>query len=193
MLGTPTTEAFEERVKTLVRAAWKAEKTDDEILAELERAIRDPATPVDSLTSSLRRLRTQPSRFCLVPCPWFHGSEPSPSFTRTTTATHSFNGVPSFFRCACQEACTGGTHGYKWAGWALAQNVHRLIPDGITGDEWREQLDDIETLLREERHEEVATWLADCFPRCLALVPIRRRAAFFEGFRKALVETWGIE
>ena len=142
MLGTPKTEAFEERVKTLVRAAWKAGKTDDEILAELERAIRDPATPVDSLTSSLRRLRTQPSRFCLVPCPWFHGSEPSPSFTRTTTATPSFNGVPSFFRCSCQEASTGGTHSYKWAGRALAQNVHRLIPDGMTGDEWREQLDD---------------------------------------------------
>jgi len=69
MLGTPKTKAFEEMVKTLVRAAWKAGKTDDEILAELERAIRDPAAPERSMTSSLRRLRKEPSRFRLVPCP----------------------------------------------------------------------------------------------------------------------------
>ena len=43
MLGTPKTKAFETRVKTLVRTAWKAGKTDDEIVAELERTIRDPA------------------------------------------------------------------------------------------------------------------------------------------------------
>ena len=69
MLGTPKTKAFEEMVKTLVRAAWKAGKTDDEILAELEKAIRDPATPEKSMADSLRRLRKQPSRFRLVPCP----------------------------------------------------------------------------------------------------------------------------
>ena len=69
MLGTPKTEAFEDRVKTLVRAAWKAGKTDDEILAELKKAIQDPTTPEKSMTSSLQRLRKQPSRFRLVPCP----------------------------------------------------------------------------------------------------------------------------
>jgi hypothetical protein len=57
MLGTPRTRAFETRVKTLVRAAWKAGKTDDEILAELERTIRDPAAPGRSLSSALGRLR----------------------------------------------------------------------------------------------------------------------------------------
>jgi hypothetical protein len=69
MLGTPKTKAFEERVKNLVRAAWNAGKTDDEILAELKKAIQDPATPEKSMTSPLRRLRKQPSRFRLVPCP----------------------------------------------------------------------------------------------------------------------------
>jgi hypothetical protein len=57
MLGTPKTNAFETRVKTLVRAAWKAGKTDDEIVAELERTIRDSAAPGRSLTSALGRLR----------------------------------------------------------------------------------------------------------------------------------------
>ena len=69
MLGTPKTKAFEERVKALVRAAWKAGKTDDVILTELQKAIQDPATPEKSIASSLRRLRKQPSRFRLVPCP----------------------------------------------------------------------------------------------------------------------------
>ena len=56
-------------MKTLIHTAWKAGKTDDEILAELEKAIRDPATPEKSMADSLRRLRKQPSRFRLVPCP----------------------------------------------------------------------------------------------------------------------------
>ena len=119
-------------MKTLVRAAWKAGKTDDEILAELERAIRDPATPVDSLTSSLRRLRTQPSRFCLVPCPWFHGLEPSPSFTRTTTATPI---VLQWRSVVLPLRLPGSLHGrhtrLQMGRPALAQNVHRLIPDDL--------------------------------------------------------------
>lgn len=57
MLGTPKTKTFEGRVKTLVRAAWKAGKTDDEIYSELRRAIKDPATPEKSLTRALQRLR----------------------------------------------------------------------------------------------------------------------------------------
>ena len=69
MLGTPKTKAFEERVKTLVRAAWNAGKTDDEILAELKKAIQDPTTPEKSMTSSLQRLRKQPNRFRLIPGP----------------------------------------------------------------------------------------------------------------------------
>jgi len=109
------------------------------------------------------------------------------------TTIVAFNGIPSFFRCFCQEACTGGTHGYKWAGWALAQNLHRLVPDDLDSNEWREQLADLESLLREERHQDVAAWLVERFPRCLALVPNRRRAVFFEGFHQALIETWGIE
>ena len=79
-------------------------------------------------------------------------------------------------------------------GWlALAQNLHRLVPDDLDDDQWREQLADLETLLREERHEDVAAWVAERLLRCLALVPNRRRAVFFEGFRQALVEMWGIE
>ena len=69
MLGTPRTKAFEESVKALVRAAWKAGKTDDEILVELKKAIQDPTTPEKSMTSSLQRLRKQPNRFRLVPGP----------------------------------------------------------------------------------------------------------------------------
>ena len=69
MLGIPRTRAFEERVKALVRAAWKAGKTHDEILAELEKAIQDPAPLETSMTSSLRRLRMQPRCFRIVPCP----------------------------------------------------------------------------------------------------------------------------
>jgi alkylhydroperoxidase/carboxymuconolactone decarboxylase family protein YurZ len=56
MLGTPKTAAFEKRVKTLVRAAWKAGKTDDEILSALRHAIQDPATPGKAMARALQRL-----------------------------------------------------------------------------------------------------------------------------------------
>jgi len=58
MLGTPKTKPFETRVKALVRAAWKAGKTDDEIFSALRRAIKDPATPGKTMTKALQRLRT---------------------------------------------------------------------------------------------------------------------------------------
>ena len=135
MLGTPKTKAFEEMVKTLVRAAWKAGKTDDEILAELEksnsrprhtgkvdrqtrfdgcesnRAVSDLSHARDSTGWNLHRLLQGPITM--------------------TTAISVFNGIPSFFRCSCQEAIAGGTHSYKWAGRALAQNLHRLVPDDM--------------------------------------------------------------
>jgi hypothetical protein len=110
-----------------------------------------------------------------------------------TTTTVPFTGVPSFFRGCCQEARTGGRRGYKDAGWALAQNLYRLIPDELDRDEWLEQLDELETLVRDERHDDVAAWLIERFPRCLALVPKRRRTAVFEGFRAALSQVWDIE
>ena len=110
-----------------------------------------------------------------------------------TTTISVFTGVPSFFRGCCQEARAGGLHGYADAGWSLAQNLWRLIPDGLCRDEWIEQLDELENLLRDERHEDAAVWFAERFPRCLALVPKRRQAAFFKGFFTALAESWGIE
>jgi hypothetical protein len=109
-----------------------------------------------------------------------------------TTAIIAFNGIPSFFRYCCQEASAGGARGYKQAGWALAQNLYRLIPDELDRADWLEQLDDLETLLKDERHAEVETWLAERFPRCLALVPKRRRTGFFKGFREALEDSWDI-
>ena len=61
----------------------------------------------------------------------------------------------------------------KWAGRALAQNVHRLIPDDLDRAQWLEQLNELEILLRDERREDVAAWLTERFPRCVALVGIR--------------------
>jgi len=49
MLGTPKTKAFETRVKTLVRTAWKAEGPTTKSWRNLEKTIRDPAAPGRSL------------------------------------------------------------------------------------------------------------------------------------------------
>lgn len=105
--------------------------------------------------------------------------------------TTAFNGIPSFFRCACQTAMQGGARGYGLASEALAQKVSRLIPYELDQQEWMVELGSLETRLRDDQY--VSAWLTDHFPRCVALVPRRRRNAFFKGFATRVSELWGID
>ena len=96
----------------------------------------------------------------------------------------AFTGVPSFFRGCCHDASRGGTQTYSNAGWALANNIERMIPYGMDRDEWRESVD----RLLEKLDDDAAAldWFIVHFSKCMKLVPRRRHSVFIEGVRRAL-------
>jgi hypothetical protein len=95
-----------------------------------------------------------------------------------------FRGVPSFFRASCEEAARGGAQGYRTAAFNLALHLHDLI-EGADEHDRRAKLETLRSLLDEENEDPVLTWFELEFPKCLALVPPRRRRQFVEGIRAA--------
>jgi len=107
-----------------------------------------------------------------------------------------FRAVPTFFRANCWEAKRGGTLGYHLAGWHLAIHLQSLLEPAADEDRVASKLDELDELFRvayetvEEhqaaRDEVVLCWFDREFPRCMALVPRRRRSAFLKGVRMAV-------
>ncbi len=92
---------------------------------------------------------------------------------------------PGFFKALCREASLGGANTYTTPGYELSRHMASLV-------------DDLEGLyeLFEERpvvnDDSVLDWLSQALPRCMALVPQRRRDSFLEGFYQ-YDEDYGIE
>ncbi len=110
----------------------------------------------------------------------------------------SFHGVPSFFRGLCMEAQQGGTMTYLWAGHEFARHLVDLLEHESSEELARKCAELTDALkntastaesMREGRltegDEELLQWLEVEFPRCMQLVPRRRRAKFLEGFFEA--------
>jgi hypothetical protein len=95
-----------------------------------------------------------------------------------------FSGVPSFLGAWCHTASQGGRNGYESAGYSFAQHIAKLAPYATEEDEWLDMLSDLIELLYDKKHRATVDWFARRMPRCISLVPPRRRAAFFEGIRK---------
>lgn len=96
-------------------------------------------------------------------------------------ATPAFEGIPSFFRACCREARSGGSISYARAGRELARHVEDLIPYDADSDEWAAEVDHLEALIADRRDEHVWNWFQRRYPRCMQLVPKRRRQAFLAG------------
>ena len=89
---------------------------------------------------------------------------------------------PSFFKACCATAAMGGGGSYKWAGHQLAGHVRRLCPWELEEEEWLARLDGLYELVEEGAEDEaIVDWLEENLPRCVALVPTRRRPIFIEG------------
>lgn len=100
------------------------------------------------------------------------------------TSVAAFGGVPTFFRASCHTASRGGKDGYTDAGYTLAYHLHRLVPYEVDHEEWQAAVEQFTELLDSEDDEKALTWLSDHYPRCMALVPERRRAAFLDGVKR---------
>jgi hypothetical protein len=60
--------------------------------------------------------------------------------------------------------------------------VDSLVPNDIDSDEeWSEQVDQMVAFAADGDADAVWGWFADHYPRCMALVPARRRDQFVKG------------
>jgi hypothetical protein len=88
---------------------------------------------------------------------------------------------PTFFVAACREASQGGTNGYDRPGYVLVGALGGLTHYEIEEDEWAERLEELSTLIWQGSDEDVPAWFVCWLPRCMALVPRRRRHSFLKG------------
>lgn len=103
---------------------------------------------------------------------------------------------PTFFRACIQEARSGGFGGFEHPGYHLGLHVDQQLDD----DEPREELESLcnrfleDQLGEEDLRRDVLGWLARELPRCIELVPRRRRWRFVDGFLRSYLEsTFGFE
>jgi len=106
-----------------------------------------------------------------------------------------FRGVPSFFRACCHDAAQQNYRlDYSNAGYHLAMNLLRLAPLETEFDEWANEVDSLWKLCESSDVDAVIRWFIDRFPRCMALIPKRRRWKFAQGvFENWLVDECGSE
>jgi len=116
-----------------------------------------------------------------------------------------FTGAPSYFPACCIEASRGGRMTYAHAGFHLGLHIRTHAADDASCEEWDTLVDEMVARLTagdhetaEERGETVllaldesvvpgiVAWFEAHMPKCVALVPLRRRARFVEG----LVRAW---
>ena len=86
---------------------------------------------------------------------------------------------PTFFRALCWEATQGGTHSYATAGYHLAGHTSGLLE--LSDEEPETKLADLRQALTDSDESAIITWYKRELPRCMALVPARRRAGFAAG------------
>ncbi|SRR5712692_6872418 len=88
---------------------------------------------------------------------------------------------PTCFVARCHEAAQGGIRGYADAGQMLAQMLAAEMPYEFEEDGWQQELHKLEGFLQDHDDDKVLAWFAGHFPRCIALIPSRRRKQFMVG------------
>lgn len=98
-----------------------------------------------------------------------------------------FRGVPSFF-CGLVQEAAGQFPGYDYsvAGHELARHTANMVEDGDEpGQEAEPRLDELWRLIQESDDVGVIAWYRREFPKCMTLVPSRRRGKFLQGIYEA--------
>jgi hypothetical protein len=103
-----------------------------------------------------------------------------------TVTSKAFQGIPSFFRGCCRDVASRRVDvSYSYPAYELVRHLERLIPYSCEVDEWEDEVAELVRLLEVEDGEAVWTWFTDHYPKCMALVPRRRRAHFLDGVYSA--------
>jgi len=100
--------------------------------------------------------------------------------------TPKFGGVPSYFRYGCLEAQRGGSSTYFTPAWHLAIHTEENMPDDMDDEEeWEGLVDELREAAGNEDAETVWDWYSKVFPKCMVLVPPRRKDQFAKGVFQA--------
>jgi hypothetical protein len=96
----------------------------------------------------------------------------------------SSNACPTFFRCLLAEAKSSRA-GYFAAGHELARHCETLV----TGDVDDDVIEDLHHRRdAADPAEAVWEWMRAALPRCMRLVPLRRKVTFLRGVESAIEE-----
>ena len=105
------------------------------------------------------------------------------------------DGVPTFFRACCAEVksrCREG--GYAHPGYTLMGSVEREIPFDASTEDWLSEVALLYEMFASEDLSAALIWFVDRFPKCMTLVPKRRREKFIEGaYQRFLVDRRGFD
>jgi hypothetical protein len=99
-----------------------------------------------------------------------------------------FWGRPSYFRACCSEASRGGASGYHHPGHELARHLDGEIPYTAEDEEWEAECELLYALVRCDDRDGAERWFVEHFPKCMVLVPRRRRSSFLDGVFAMLAE-----
>jgi predicted DNA-binding protein len=111
------------------------------------------------------------------------------SMTKKKSTQRTQGACPAYFRALCMTAQAGGESGYYHAGHALARGLESEGSYEMTSGEWDAEISKLEELLSAGGNDDdVIAWFERNLPRCVELVPRRRRAQFVEGVRGAFKE-----
>jgi hypothetical protein len=97
-------------------------------------------------------------------------------------------GVPSFFRACRHGASRGNEWTYAHPGYHLAVHLWDQQPYDLDGDQWAKETDRLTNALDQQDGDGVWNWFKEHFPKCMRLVPPRRKAQFVAGVRQAYEE-----
>ena len=106
--------------------------------------------------------------------------------TKSRTQTrNAHSGVPTFFKACCYEASQGGSFGYDHPGFHLANALNTEIPYELDYDEWNSELVTLTELLSGNDIDGIWQWFCEQFPKCMKLIPERRKQQFVTGVIRA--------
>jgi hypothetical protein len=101
---------------------------------------------------------------------------------------------PSFFKACCRDAAHAMTRdgiavGYDHPGYHLMLHVESLCPYDVEDEEWEPAIGDLRAAVERTDDAAVLEWFCRWLPRCMELVPKRRRGNFLKGVYRCAIQS----
>ncbi|WP_406699135.1 hypothetical protein V5E97_09670 [Singulisphaera sp. Ch08] len=95
---------------------------------------------------------------------------------------------PTFFRATCQDASRDNRDGYLWAGYKLTAAAAGLLYEDFDEETFVGKVEAMQDAIMRRDDATVIAWFVRELPRCMSLVPARRRDQFLVGVYRYAIE-----